>query len=63
MGTQNRVGRVKQGNRDDRGGVREGDRDVPYQEVVKFNECRVQSVHGNLLLLASVLDFADARWL
>jgi hypothetical protein len=52
---------VRQGKGDDRGREREGGKGEPYQEVVKFNECRVQSVHGNLLLLTSVLDFADAR--
>jgi hypothetical protein len=46
-----------------RKGEAEGVRGAPYQEVVKFNKCRIQSVHGNLLLLTSVLDFADARWL
>jgi hypothetical protein len=36
---------------------------VLYQEIVKLDEGGVQPVHGDLLLLAAVLHFADAWWL
>ena len=34
---------------------------IHYQEIVELDEGWVQPVHGDLLFLAAILDFADSR--